>query len=111
MLIHPWDAAAGPAEWQDWLASSGRFGMLAVNNLDRPRARWWCPPTSPWPACPNAAGSTGPYRDDPNDDRGRRGEPPGQAALAQQPPGEQHPEQHADLVRQRDRTSSGRPAA
>ena len=34
MLIHPWDAALEPAEWQDWLASSGRFGMLAVNNLD-----------------------------------------------------------------------------
>src|SRR6478672_8852733 len=38
MLIHPWDAALGPAEWQDWLGSSGRFGMLAVNNLDPARA-------------------------------------------------------------------------
>jgi transcriptional regulator len=35
MLIHPWDAAREPAEWQAWLASSGRFGMLAVNSLDR----------------------------------------------------------------------------
>ena len=34
MLIHPWDAATGPAEWQDWLSSTGRFGILAVNNLD-----------------------------------------------------------------------------
>ena len=34
MLIHPWDAALEPAEWQDWLASTDRFGMLAVNNLD-----------------------------------------------------------------------------
>ena len=34
MLIHPWDAALEPAEWQDWLASTDRFGMLAVNNTD-----------------------------------------------------------------------------
>jgi transcriptional regulator len=38
MLIHPWDAALDPAEWQDWLASTDRFGMLAVNNLDPARA-------------------------------------------------------------------------
>ena len=38
MLIHPWDAATGPAEWQDWLATTGRFGILAVNNLDPARA-------------------------------------------------------------------------
>jgi hypothetical protein len=38
MLIHPWDAATGPAEWQDWLATTDRFGMLAVNNLDPARA-------------------------------------------------------------------------
>ena len=38
MLIHPWDAATGPAEWQDRLATTGRFGMLAVNNLDPARA-------------------------------------------------------------------------
>jgi transcriptional regulator len=38
MLIHPWDAATGSAEWQDWLASRGRFGILAVNNLDPARA-------------------------------------------------------------------------
>lgn len=34
MLIHPWDAALEPAEWQEWLASTDRFGVLAVNNLD-----------------------------------------------------------------------------
>ncbi|HET6627517.1 MAG TPA: FMN-binding negative transcriptional regulator [Nocardioidaceae bacterium] len=38
MLIHPWDAASDAAEWQDWLASTDRFGMLAVNNLDPGRA-------------------------------------------------------------------------
>ena len=34
MLIHPWDAAQDPAEWQDWLATTDRFGVLAVNNVD-----------------------------------------------------------------------------
>jgi transcriptional regulator len=34
MLIHPWDAALEPAEWQDWLATTERFGVLAVNNFD-----------------------------------------------------------------------------
>jgi len=38
MLIHPWDAALEPAEWQDWLASTDRFGILAVNNLDPAQA-------------------------------------------------------------------------
>src|SRR6266700_5527890 len=38
MLIHPWDAATGSAELQDWLAATDRFGMLAVNNLDPARA-------------------------------------------------------------------------
>jgi transcriptional regulator len=38
MLIHPWDAALDPAEWQDWLASTDRFGVLAINNLDPTRA-------------------------------------------------------------------------
>ena len=38
MLIHPWDAALDAAEWQDWLASTDRFGMLAVNNLDPDQA-------------------------------------------------------------------------
>lgn len=38
MLIHPWDAALDPAEWQDWLASTDRFGLLAVNNLDPAQA-------------------------------------------------------------------------
>ena len=34
MLIHPWDAARDTDEWRTWLASTGRFGTLAVNNLD-----------------------------------------------------------------------------
>ena len=34
MLIHPWDAALETAEWQEWLAGTDRFGVLAVNNLD-----------------------------------------------------------------------------
>ena len=34
MLIHPWDASLEAAEWQDWLARTDRFGVLAVNNLD-----------------------------------------------------------------------------
>ena len=38
MLIHPWDAALDAVEWQDWLASTDRFGMLVVNNLDPARA-------------------------------------------------------------------------
>jgi transcriptional regulator len=39
MLIHPWHAALVSAEWQDQLASVGRFGILAVNNVDPVRAR------------------------------------------------------------------------
>ena len=38
MLIHPWDAAVDDAEWQDWLASTDRFGVLAVNNIDPAQA-------------------------------------------------------------------------
>lgn len=38
MLIHPWDAALDRTEWQEWLASTDRFGMLAVNNLDPAQA-------------------------------------------------------------------------
>jgi transcriptional regulator len=38
MLVHPWDAALDPGEWQDWVASTDRFGMLVVNNLDRAQA-------------------------------------------------------------------------
>jgi transcriptional regulator len=38
MLTHPWDAATDAAEWQEWLASTERFGVLAVNNLDPTRA-------------------------------------------------------------------------
>ncbi|MGN6244839.1 MAG: FMN-binding negative transcriptional regulator [Motilibacteraceae bacterium] len=33
MLIHPWDAA-DDVEWRSWLATTDRFGVLAVNNLD-----------------------------------------------------------------------------
>jgi len=38
MLIHPWDASLNTAEWQEWLACSDRFGMLAVNNVDSAEA-------------------------------------------------------------------------
>lgn len=38
MLIHPWDAAREPAEWQRWLAEHERFGVLAVNNADPAQA-------------------------------------------------------------------------
>ena len=38
MLIHPWDAALDADEWQEWLASTDRFGVLAVNNLDPAQA-------------------------------------------------------------------------
>lgn len=34
MLIHPWDAAVSPSEWREWLATTDRFGVLAVNNVD-----------------------------------------------------------------------------
>jgi transcriptional regulator len=34
MLIHPWDATLGEAEWKEWLANTGRFGLLVVNNAD-----------------------------------------------------------------------------
>jgi len=34
VLIHPWDAALDTTEWQQWVAASDRFGILAVNNLD-----------------------------------------------------------------------------
>ena len=38
MLIHPWDAALDPVEWQEWLASTDRFGVLAVDNVDPAQA-------------------------------------------------------------------------
>jgi transcriptional regulator len=38
MLIHPWDAALDAAEWREWLASTGRLGLLAVGNLDPAQA-------------------------------------------------------------------------
>jgi len=38
VLIHPWDAALEPAEWQQWLAGHERFGVLAVNNADPAQA-------------------------------------------------------------------------
>jgi transcriptional regulator len=38
VLIHPWDAALDGGEWQDWVATTDRFGMLVVNNLDPAQA-------------------------------------------------------------------------
>lgn len=38
MLIHPWDSALDSAEWQEWLAATDRFGILAVNNIDPAQA-------------------------------------------------------------------------
>lgn len=38
MLIHPWDAAQDAGEWRAWLASTDRFGVLAVNNVDPAQA-------------------------------------------------------------------------
>jgi transcriptional regulator len=38
MLVHPWDATLGEPEWEEWLASTDRFGVLAVNNLDPTQA-------------------------------------------------------------------------
>jgi len=43
MLIHPRDAATGPAEWQAWLATTGRFEILA-GRQPRPGPG---PPSSP----------------------------------------------------------------
>jgi transcriptional regulator len=43
MLIHPWDAARDAAEWQAWLATTDRFGTLAVNNLDPAQAPFMLP--------------------------------------------------------------------
>ena len=34
MLIHPWDAARDADEWRDWLATTDRFGVLAVAHVD-----------------------------------------------------------------------------
>jgi transcriptional regulator len=34
MLIHSWDGAQNQDEWQQWLRTTGRFGLLAVNNRD-----------------------------------------------------------------------------
>jgi transcriptional regulator len=38
VLIHPWDATLGAAEWQAWLAARERFGLLAVGNADPAQA-------------------------------------------------------------------------
>ena len=38
MLTHPWDAPLDSDEWKDWLSSTDRFGILAVNNLDPAQA-------------------------------------------------------------------------
>lgn len=43
MLIHPWDAAIDADEWQSWLQSTDRFGILAVNNLDSLQAPFVVP--------------------------------------------------------------------
>ena len=38
MFIQPWDAALSDVEWREWLATTGRFGVLAVNNRDASQA-------------------------------------------------------------------------
>ncbi|BBX71387.1 FMN-binding negative transcriptional regulator [Mycolicibacterium psychrotolerans] len=38
MLIHPWDASLDATEWQEWLTTTDRFGVLAVNNVDPSQA-------------------------------------------------------------------------
>lgn len=38
MLVHPWDTALDAAEWQEWLAATDRFGVLAVNHRDPAQA-------------------------------------------------------------------------
>ncbi|MBN9374914.1 MAG: FMN-binding negative transcriptional regulator [Cellulomonas sp.] len=38
MFVQPWDAAIDTDEWRNWLATSGHFGVLAVNNLDPAQA-------------------------------------------------------------------------
>ena len=38
MFIQPWDAALDSEEWQDWLATTDQFGVLAVNNIDPAQA-------------------------------------------------------------------------
>jgi transcriptional regulator len=34
VFVQPWDAAVDRAEWQQWLAGTDRFGVLALNSLD-----------------------------------------------------------------------------
>ncbi len=31
MLVHPWDASLGDAEWQSWIAEGHDFGLLSAN--------------------------------------------------------------------------------
>lgn len=38
MLIHPWDSTLDADEWQEWLAATDHFGVLAVNNVDPAQA-------------------------------------------------------------------------
>lgn len=38
MFIQPWDAALDRAEWQQWVAGTDRFEVLAVNNVDPSQA-------------------------------------------------------------------------
>jgi len=38
MFIQPWDAALDAEEWQNWLATTETFGVLAVNNIEPAQA-------------------------------------------------------------------------
>ena len=38
MMVHPFDSAMSSDEWKEWLSTTDRFGILAVNNLDRSEA-------------------------------------------------------------------------
>ena len=43
MFIQPWDAAQDDSEWREWLKSTDRFGVLAVNNRDLAEAPFVLP--------------------------------------------------------------------
>ena len=43
MLVHPCDPALDAAEWQEWLAATDRFGVLAVGNVDPAQAPFVLP--------------------------------------------------------------------
>lgn len=38
MLVQPWDGPLDDHEWQEWVASQEKWGVLAVNNLERAQA-------------------------------------------------------------------------